>query len=106
MYLLFFHLIKFHLFTLKYDLYKDGALVLVKVMPCTSREVFVERGGWEEGSKGGREGEVERELPLSFEISWNILRITAALILQGPKTPTVCLLHVKCPCVSAAALPD
>lgn len=76
------------------------------VMPCTSQEIFVEREGWEEGSKGGREEEVERELPLSFEISWNILRVTAALILQGLKTPAVCFLHVTCPCVSAEALPD
>ena len=75
------------------------------VMPCTSQEVFVEREGWGEGSKGGRE-EVERELPLSFEISWNIVRVTAALMLQGLETPTVCFLRVKCPCVSAGALPD
>ena len=61
------------------------------VMPCTSQEVFVEREGWEEGRKGQRGGEV------GFEINWNILRVTAALILQGPKTPTVCLLNVKCP---------
>ena len=98
MYLLFFffHLTKFHLFTLKYNLYKDGDLVLV-VMPCTSQEVFVGREGWEEGRKGQRGGEVGRELPIPFEINWNILRVTAALILQGPKTPTVCLLNVKRP---------
>lgn len=81
---------------LKYNLYKDGNLALV-VMPCTSQEVFVEREGGEEGRKGRRGGEVGRELPIPFEINWNILWVTAALILQGPKTPTVCLWHVKCP---------